>query len=86
MTIAEEQMTFSTLEVSVLTNVSYRQLDYWLRKGYISILEDAEGSGSRRRWTLEEINQLRRVLARCQAAHSVLRDFATGALWERERA
>lgn len=45
----------STAEVAALLRVSYRQLDYWVRNGYIPQATPCPGSGVRRRWTREEV-------------------------------
>lgn len=39
--------------------ITYRQLDYWLRCGSISAAVSARGSGSRRQFTEEQIPMLR---------------------------
>lgn len=41
-----------------LAGISYRQLDYWCRNGVIIPAQDARGSGTRRRFTLEQVRQL----------------------------
>lgn len=52
---AETTETYSTVEVCRLTGATYRQLDYWCRKGLIPGLSTGHGSGSRRRWSREQI-------------------------------
>lgn len=44
-----------------LAQVTYRQLDYWTRVGLIEPLVAASGSGSRRRWSADELTKVRRV-------------------------
>lgn len=46
---------FSSDQVCRLTGVTYRQLDHWTRTGTISPAIDAQGSGSRRRWTQRHV-------------------------------
>ena len=41
--------------------VSYRQLDYWVRCGSIRPEQEAAGSGTRRLWSRADIPRLRRV-------------------------
>ena len=45
---------------------SYRQLDYWARKGYLQVTQDP-GSGRAREWPDEEI-RVASVMARLTAA------------------
>lgn len=41
---------YSTRRACELADVTYRQIDYWCRCHYIGIENEAEGSGSRRRF------------------------------------
>lgn len=52
--------TYSTQEVSEATGASYRQLDYWDRKGLVG--PGSPGSGNQRRWSEDDL-ALCRVLA-----------------------
>lgn len=46
----------STREVADLAGISYRQLDYWCRIGMLTpSLRDANGSGSRRRYSDDDV-------------------------------
>jgi DNA-binding transcriptional MerR regulator len=48
--------TFSTHEVSKLTQASVRQIDYWATSGLLKpSAQDAKGRGSRRRYTFQDI-------------------------------
>ncbi len=76
--------TYSTTEVCKALGVSYRMLDYWVRNGMVRVEKDAKGSGSRRRWTLEEVQTLQRVVKRYQAAQNTLEEMRTGELWQQE--
>jgi len=51
--------SYSSAQASRLAGVSYRQLDYWVRTGFIKPARDARGKGSARRWGALEIVQLR---------------------------
>jgi DNA-binding transcriptional MerR regulator len=51
--------SYSSAEASRLAGVSYRQLDYWVRTGFIKPARDARGKGSARRWGPLEVVQLR---------------------------
>ena len=44
--------TYSTVEVANAVGASYRQVDYWLRRGYIAKGPGSLGSGNPRRLTL----------------------------------
>ena len=50
-------------DVSALAGISYRQLDYWVRKGFLQPAPGPEGSGRPRRWTAGEI-ELARTMGR----------------------
>lgn len=47
--------------------MTYRQLDYWLRKGMISLSTSAQGSGSRRVVTPIEAEAIKAVVAELAA-------------------
>lgn len=49
---------FSSVEACDLADVTYRQLDYWARTGLVVPTVRARGSGTRRRYTLEEVQIL----------------------------
>lgn len=51
--------TFSSGEVCRIANVTYRQLDYWTRRGYIRELNPLPGSGTNRRYSAEEMWRVR---------------------------
>lgn len=53
---------FSSVEVCAAADISYRQLDYWCRLGVITPDRDCFGSGTRRRFSLQNIAVIR-VLA-----------------------
>ena len=51
---------FSTAQVADMTGLTVRQLDYWARVGiFVPELQQACGSGSRKRYSLEDVIQLR---------------------------
>jgi DNA-binding transcriptional MerR regulator len=53
--------TYSTREAVDLAGVTYRQADYWIRRGLVEPHVNPLGSGTRRRWTIEDILALRVV-------------------------
>jgi hypothetical protein len=62
--------------------VTYRQLDYWLRTGAITLRSDAlPGSGHSRSFTAEEVQRLIEVSAMVRSAQEILREFASGMMW-----
>lgn len=65
----------SSHEVIALAGISYRQLDYWTRVGYIDVPVVAPGQGTQRRWTAPEAAQVL-VLARVA---SLTRDLEVAA-------
>jgi len=44
----------SSIEVATLTGASYRELDYWIRRGVLVCERPAAGSGSQRGWSEAE--------------------------------
>jgi DNA-binding transcriptional MerR regulator len=54
------QRGFSGAEAAQIVGITYRQLDYWARTDLVRpSLEDAKGSGSRRRYGYYDLLQLR---------------------------
>jgi hypothetical protein len=51
------ERSYSAREVVVMTGATYRQLDFWLRRGLLGD-DTAHGSGSRRRLTLEQLEMV----------------------------
>lgn len=77
---------YTATEVCELLGVTYRQLDYWCRQEYIRIGTDARGSGSRRRFSEEEVAALARCIERTRQANAILDRFASGRMWDEELA
>ncbi|MGE3621524.1 MAG: MerR family transcriptional regulator [Acidimicrobiia bacterium] len=75
---------WSGREAADIVGITYRQLDYWARTNLIRpSLADAQGSGSRRRYSYRDLIELRMVktlvdagqkLERVRAAFSYLRE------------
>lgn len=54
-----QEPVYTTAEVAYITGFSLRQLDYWARKQMIVPgFQQAQGSGSRRLYTIEDLVQL----------------------------
>ncbi len=70
---------FSSPETVEIIGVTYRQLDYWTRTGLVaSTAQGAEGSGSRRRYSyndLLELKLIKRLLDEGIALHRVREVF-----------
>jgi hypothetical protein len=66
--------TYSAHEVAELAGVTYRQIDYWCRLGVIYPRQTARGSGSRRRFSEDQVRALR-VLG---VASRFFRSFSLG--------
>lgn len=49
----------SSVDAARSAGISYRQLDYWSRQGFIAPLVPATGSGSRRAWGVDQVPVLR---------------------------
>src|SRR6478752_126043 len=51
---------FSGAETAQIVGITYRQLDYWARTDLVRpSLEDAKGSGSRRRYSYHDLLELK---------------------------
>ena len=45
----------TTHQIAEAVGVSYRQVDWWVRKGYLEPSDPSTGSGDPRRWSLEDL-------------------------------
>lgn len=57
----ETVATYTSMEAAELTGLTYRQIDYWSRQGYITPLVEATGTGSRRRFSAAQVDRLQVV-------------------------
>lgn len=48
-----------TPELAQTSGATFRQLDFWARRGYLVPAVEAKGSGTKRRYTLDAINRAR---------------------------
>ncbi len=55
------------INASGAAGLSYRQLDYWARQGYLHPERDGDGSGHARQWSPEEL-AVAETMARLVAA------------------
>lgn len=46
-----------------LAGISYRQLDYWVRSGFVSCGDSGRGSGTRRRFSYSQVVRLAELAA-----------------------
>lgn len=53
----------STRAVADAVGISYRKVDYWIRQGALELVQDANGSGTRRRFAPSEVRIVRAVEA-----------------------
>jgi hypothetical protein len=72
----DPEATYSTAEARRLSGASLRQLGYWVEVGWIEGQPVEIGSGSRRRWTPEQIIRARRLVAASDLARTPLPDLA----------
>jgi hypothetical protein len=78
-----EHKTYTSHEAAQAAGISYRMLDYWLRRGFVSPhTEPNPGSGHHRTFTPEEVTRLTEVAMLYKSAQEILRDFTNGLLWE----
>jgi hypothetical protein len=56
---AADDRTYTSPEVCELVGVSYRQLDYWTRKGIVRpSIADSKGSGHTRYWSIDDVARI----------------------------
>jgi DNA-binding transcriptional MerR regulator len=67
------ERTYSSREVCEETGVTYRQLDYWIRVGYISGV-GCPGSGRQRRYTASDVERVKEIRRAMAKAIQTLRD------------
>ena len=80
-----DETTYTSDQVCALVGVSYRMLDYWLRKGYVVIDQPEPGSGHARQFTPEDVAALHEVVAEYQAANTIIANFTSGELWKQSQ-
>jgi hypothetical protein len=68
--------TLSSKEVATQLGVSYRQLHFWVTKGWIPGLVP-NGSGSQLRWTVEQVGTAQQIKARLAVARAIQADPTT---------
>ncbi len=58
--MGDRQQGYGVPEVLKVVRITYRQLDYWARTGLVTpSIRDAEGSGTQRLYSFQDIVQLR---------------------------
>lgn len=73
--------TYTTSDAVRLSGATYRQIDYWLRQGYITIEDAPSGSGNHRHFTRQEVLAIEYMIRRLREAEKILTDLASGELW-----
>lgn len=53
---------YGAKEVMQLTGVTYRQLDYWSRRGFLGLVTGGGGSGRRRQWTHDQVVNVAKLI------------------------
>jgi hypothetical protein len=57
------EKSYGSKDAAAIAGATYRQLDYWVRKGLVvPSIEEADGYGSRRRFSLMDIRRIRVVV------------------------
>lgn len=76
---------YSSPEAALMAGITYRELDYWCRRGAINPNDGASpGSGRPRRWTPTEVEwliELGHVQRRVRAVGLVFTVEAVGEVW-----
>jgi DNA-binding transcriptional MerR regulator len=53
----------TTKDVQVISGATFKQLDYWCRRGWIPDMPTETGTGNRRVWTSEAVEVAKRLVA-----------------------
>lgn len=70
--LSRERQALTSSEVCAKSGLSFRRLDYWTRRGWITPAVEAEGSGNHRLWApsiLEDIADRLERIAACPFDH-----------------
>lgn len=63
---------YSSPEVALAAGVTYRQLDYWIRKDYIKTsIKDAKGQGTQRGFSLHDVVTVAVIAALSKAGMTI---------------
>jgi DNA-binding transcriptional MerR regulator len=60
-TVLDERLALSTREACDAAGMTYRMVDYWVRRGAVWPSIPARGTGSQRGWSADDVNRLARV-------------------------
>lgn len=72
-----EAGVMSTVDVCRATGASYRQLDHWVRCGYIDAHDVAAvGSGHHRRWNPDQVSRVRALVQAAEIKSTPLGELA----------
>lgn len=63
--------TLSSKEVCALVGISYRQLDYWIRRDYI-VGQGEQGAGTIRAWTPSRVARVQEICEAIDKAKAIL--------------
>lgn len=58
-----EDVRMTTVEVAALLRITFRQLDYWVRSGWLVPRLQGRGTGVRRLWSAQEVERARAFAA-----------------------
>lgn len=73
----DDDQALTSAEVCDAAGITYRQLDYWIRRGYVSpSVQDAEGPGSLRLFSAADLEDVRKVAATLRRSRE-LRELLT---------
>lgn len=84
-TVLDERLGFSTLEACAAAGLTYRVVDYWVRCGAVSPSVAAHGQGTRRSWSIDDVDRLTRIGAVVHRAERLGLDVecvAVAAMWD----
>ena len=68
----EQEQTYRTVAVCEMTGATYRQIDYYCRRGLIPGQEQVIGSGMRRTFTEAQVERVRLLLRASRLSTSTL--------------
>lgn len=74
-------MTTTDALAAVDNRVTFRQVDYWIRCGWLRLAAETKGSGNRRHWTPAEVAALAEFVNVIETHRAMTEMLADGSVW-----
>jgi hypothetical protein len=84
-TVLDERLGFSTREACDAAGLTYRMVDYWVRRGAVWPSVPARGKGTQRQWSTLDVERLARiagVVRRAEQAGLIVEVGAVTEMWD----